>query len=394
MTQTNYIDNHQDADDELAAFNKEHSGAGNSFLELFEDTIHADSPYVVPHIESATPDIVSEPLHYENIELVFEDHNEPLRYIGRSEITGRPLPHAFLLDAFDIGIDDNALDSPSVYSGSSGLTFSDSIELAIKLIDEHYDYYGSMFSREMLEDIEGMKHLQSSLLVKSYATPGPHALTPIMGVNALSIALRRISLSRDYGSDVGNIFEPTKLKDNPDAVFTFDYISFASMLPRQHYMDAIFLSDHEEDEDYYIEEQAAYGVVVNISCIHKDEFPDYKPNIDPNPFQWVGMGHEATPPMWASLLHNHFADNEDYQVAAKACLQYPDIFAFWLAVASGLKLNCFTSFNANASSFHELSFEDKSRALSEIMPLVESVSLKMQTNDFLLQTPLINLYEL
>lgn len=394
MTHANYINTQAAANEALAAFNAQNSVTTNILLDLFKSSPSNDSPYFAGFIESASQDIPQEILHYENIELVFEDHEEELRYIARSEVSGRPLPHALVLDAFEIGIDDNALDAPAIASASSDLNFSDSLTLAVNLIDQHFEYYGSMFGREMQGDIHGMKHLQSAFLVKSYSTPGPHLFTPIMGINALSIALERITLTRDSDVEIGNIFAPTKLKDDPESVFSFDYVGHVALLPRHHYIDAVFLGDHIEDEDFYVEEQAAYAANVTLSCIHKDELPDFKPFIDENPFQWAGTGHQGLPSMWPSLVHNHFADNSDYEVAAKACLAYPDVFAFWLAASSGLSMSAFTSFNGTASDFHELSVEDKSVALFEMMPLIEHTSLKMQNNAFLLQTPLINLYEL
>lgn len=394
MNHANYIDTQIAADEALAAFNEENSATTNPFLELFKHSVSNDSPYVTTSVESASQEIPQEILHYENIELVFEDHEEELRYIARSEISGRPLPHALVLDAFEIGIDDNALDTPSIHSASSDLAFSDSVSLAVNLIDQHFDYYGSMFSREMQGDIHDMPHLQSAFLVKSYSTPRPHLFTPITGINALSIAIERIALSRDSDVEVGNIFAPTKTKENPESLFSFDYIGHVALLPRQHYIDAMFLGDHIEDEDFYVEDQAAYAANVTLSCINKDELPDFKSFIDENPFQWVGTGHQGLPSLWPSLVHNHFADNADYEIAAKACISYPDVFAFWLAASSGLSITAFTSFNGSASDFHDLSIEDKSAALCEMMPLIEYVSLKMQNNTFLLQTPLINLYEL
>lgn len=394
MTQANYIDTQEAVADRLTAFNKESSATSNSFLELFKDSINNPSPYASTHIESASQDIPVETLHYENVELVFEDHEEPTRYIARSEITGRPLPNAFILDAFDIDIDDNALDSPAVFSHSSDLSTDDLLSQAITLIDEHYDYYGAMFSRELVEDVNGMAHLQSALLVRSYSTPRPHLFTPIMGVNALNIALKRVAYSRESEVELGNIFTPTKVKEDPSAVFFFDYVGHAASIPRQHYIDAIFLGDHVDDEDSYVENEAAIAVVATITCLDKDELPDFRPYVDSNPFQWVGLGHQAVPAMWPSLIHNHFADNEDYELASKACLKYSDVFAFWLAASSGLALSAFSSFNSSTSDFHDLSVENKTRALLEMMPLVENIALKMQSSDFLLQTPLINLYEL
>lgn len=394
MNHANYIDTQIAANEALAAFNEENSATTNPFLEIFKLSVINDSPYIATSVESASQEIPQEILHYENAELIFEDHEEALRYVGRSEISGRPLPHALVLDAFDIGIDDNALDTPAIYSASSDAKFSDSVSLAIKSIDQHFEYYGSMLSREMQGDIHGMSHLQSAFLVKSYSTPRPHLFTPIMGINALSIALERIAISRDSEAEIGNIFAPTKLKNDPESVFSFDYIGHVALLPRQHYVDAIFLGDHVEDEDFYVEEQAAYAANITLSCIQKDELPDFQTFIDENPFQWVGAGHQGIPSMWASLVHNHFADNIDYEVAAKACISYPDVFAFWLAASSGLSMSAFSSFNGTTSDFHDLSFDDKSAALFEMMPLVEYISLKMQNNKFLLQSPLINLYEL
>lgn len=394
MNHANYIDTQIAANEALAAFNEENSVTSNPFLELFKLSVANDAPYATTSIESASQEIPQEILHYENIELVFEDHEEELRYIAMSEISGRPLPHALVLDAFEIGIDDNALDSPAIHSASSDLRFSDAVNLAINLIDQHFDYYGSMFSREMQGDIHGMSHLQSAFLVKSYSTPRPHLFTPIMGINALSIALERIAISRDSDVEVGNIFAPTKVKNDPESIFSFDYVGHVALLPREHFVDAVFLSDHIENEDFYVEEQAAYGVNVTLSCIQKDELPDFETFIDENPFQWIGAGHQGIPSVWSSLVHNHFADNIDFEVAAKACISYPDVFAFWLAASSGLSMSAFSSFNGTASDFHDLSVEDKSAALFEMMPLVEHISLKMQNNAFLLQTPLINLYEL
>lgn len=366
-----------------------------SFLDLFQYSLDNPSPLPLSSITNSYVDdgFTAPNLPYENIGLIFEDHKESIKLIDRIEVNGRPLPHALILDAFDISLDDNAIDSPALHSASSDLSMYDSLNAAIKSIANHYSYYDSMFSRDVFEDTSSFPHLQSALLVQSYSMPLPHLYTPIMGINALNIALLRISTDRDNDIEVGNIFVPAKLKDDEDAAFSYEYIGHAAFIERQHYMDGIYLSDHEEDEDIYAETAGAIGVVIGMNCLNKDTYPDFKSTLSEHPFLSIGSGYQGLPPIWLSLVYSHYSEDDKFSRAYAACSEYEDVFLFWLAASSGLPLIAFQSFNSQVSDFHELSDELKIKALIDMMPMVESIALKMQSSNFLQQTPLTHLYE-
>lgn len=323
-------------------------------------------------------------LPYENIFNIFDDHNVELGYVYGDQINGRPVPHATIIDALDTN------DGKLVRSLDTDFDLNDLIDNTIALIDEHYRYYGAMLNQKVFSDVRGFEHLQSALLVRSYVKPRPPFYTPIMGVNALNIAITRIRSQRNAIYSVGNVLSPKKQDKEDGMVFTYEYLGYS---PFNYDPHVLGIRDVHDREATFLDEFLAFGVLMKLDCWVRGKHPDFPSSLSEKPFRLIGEGYQNIPTNWSVILLNYYLNISEFSRSILACVKYKDIFLFWLAASSGLPLTCFQSFENDVSEYHNLPKSIKRRVIRDMMPLVENASLKMQSNEYLAQTPLINLYE-
>lgn len=323
-------------------------------------------------------------LPYENIFNIFDDHNVELGYVYGDQINGRPVPHATIIDALDTN------DGKLVRSLDTDFDLNDLIDNTIELIDEHYRYYGAMFNQKVFSDVRGFEHLQSALLVRSYVKPRPSFYTPIMGVNALNIAITRIRSQRNAIYSVGNVLSPKKQDKEDGVVFTYEYLGYS---PFNYDPHVLGIRDVHDREATFSDEFLAFGVLMKLDCWVRGKHPDFPSFLSEKPFRLIGEGYKNIPTNWSVILLNYYLNISEFSRSILACVKYKDIFSFWLAASSGLPLTCFQSFENDVSEYHNLPKSIKRGIIRDMMPLVENASLKMQSNEYLAQTPLINLYE-
>ena len=327
----------------------------------------------------------SQDLPYENIFNIFDNYNVELGYISDEQINGRPVPHATIIDALET--DDGKL----VKSLDTDLDLDEMVDYAINLIDEHYRYYGSMFNQKVFSDAGDFNHFQSALLVPSYIKSRPPIYTPIIGVNALNIAIIRLRTQRNTTFPVGNVLSPKKYREEDTTLFTYDYLGYS---PFSYEPNAAGIRDihdrvytHTNPDDF-----SAFGIVIKLDCLPKGSYPDYPSHLSEKPFRWIGIGYQDIPSNWSTILFNYYLGISEFSRSILTSVKYKDVFLFWLAASSGLPLSIFKSFENEISDYHAFSRDIKADIIRDMMPLVENASLNMQSDEYLRQTPLINLY--
>lgn len=327
----------------------------------------------------------SQDLPYENVFNIFGHYNVELGYITAEQVNGRPVPHATIIDALET--DSGKL----VKSLDTDLDLAEMIDNAINFIDEHYQHYGSMFNQKVFSDARDFKHLQSALLVRSYIKSRPPIYTPIMGINALNIAIIRLRTQRDTTLSVGNVLSPKKQERGDAVLFTYDYLSYS---PFSYDPNVIGIRDVHDREHTYTNpgEFSAFGIVIKLDCLAKGNYQDYSSHLSEKPFRWIGIGYQDIPSDWSTILLNYYLNINEFSKSVLMSVKYKDVFLFWLAASSGLPLSIFKSFENEISDYHNLPKATKADIIRDMMPLIENASLNMQSEEYLKQTPLINLY--
>lgn len=322
---------------------------------------------------------------------ILENFQEEASYISLIEKTGRPFPNSLILKGLQS-------DLSLVKSASADVSFDDMLDDMLDLIEDHYDSYGSMFSQEVFDDLSEFDHLQSGVTVPSFSANSHPKTTPLMGLSALSVALKRLKAGREEPyKTAGNLLLLVE-QDNEDEIsFSHTLVGHGSLCTFTSYLNEIglqslsLLTSDDEDYDSYYDQLAGIHITIDTLCPAYGETLSFKSTVAEKPF--VFLGYAEMPTMWASILSTHYVSNIDFQKSADYVLKYQDIFSFWLAASSGIPLNYFHSFKGRVSSFHKLPHQQKIEVLVSLAPLIDDAALNMQSLDYLATSPLLNIYE-
>lgn len=324
---------------------------------------------------------------------IFESFNETPAYIPATEVIGRPIPHVLIFHGL-------AEDMVVVSSDDADMSFQDGLYEAVDLIQEHYDEYGAMFTQDVFDDLAEFDNLQSGMFLPHHSPTSTPKTMPIMGVPALSIALKRLKSAADEPyTTAGNLLSLDSFENDDNVSFQHTLIGHGSLGPKATYrneMGSAVYSLIEEDgydyyDDFYPDMQAGIHINAKMNCPAHGETLSFKSTVTDTPFQFLGFSE--IPTMWTSILMSHYAGPVEFKKAYDTTSKYQDVFFFWLAAASGMPLSNFRSLIDRTSDFHDLSRDEKADVLKKIAVLVDDAALPMQNDDFLETSPLINIYD-
>lgn len=322
---------------------------------------------------------------------ILDSYQEEVSYISLMEKTGRPFPNAVLLQGLQS-------DLSLIKSASADMFFDDMLDEVLELINEHYEDYGAMFTQEVFDELSEFEHLQSGIIVPAYNANSHPETTPIMGLSALNLALKRLKAGREEPfKTAGNLLVLGSESNEDDISFAHTLVGHGSLCTFTTYLNEIGLqslslltSDDDGYDDYY-DQLAGIHITADTLCPAYGETLTFQSTVAQKPLSF--LGYTQMPTMWGSILSTHYVNNDDFQKASNLVLKYQDVFYFWLAAASGMSLDYFQSFNGRTSAFHNLPEAQKAEVLITMAPLVDDAALNMQSLDYLATSPLLNIYE-
>lgn len=322
---------------------------------------------------------------------ILESYQEEVGYISMMEKTGRPFPNAIILQGLQS-------DLSLIKSASADKSFDDMLDEVLELIDEHYEDYGAMLTQEVFDDLTDFDHLQSGIIVPSFSSNSHPETTPIMGLGAFNVALKRLKVGREEPvKTAGNLLVLSSETNEDDIAFAHTLIGHGSLCTFTSYLNEIglqslsLLTPDDDDYDDYYDQLAGVHITAATLCPAYGETLTFRSTVAERPLEFLGF--TQMPTMWGSVLSTHYVSNADFQKSSNLISKYQDVFYFWLAAASGMPLEHFHSFKDRTSSFHSLPEAQKAEVLINMAPLVDDAALNMQSLDYLATSPLLNIYE-
>ncbi|MGP9666990.1 hypothetical protein [Psychrobacter sp. AOP31-A1-22] len=328
---------------------------------------------------------------YADILYILESYQEKVGYISMMEKTGRPFPNAVILEGLQS-------DLFLIKSASADMSFDDMLDEVLELIDEHYEDYGAMLTQDVFDDLSDFDHLQSGIVVPPFSSNSHPETTPIMGLSAFNIALKRLKVGREEPvKTAGNLLMLSSETNEDDISFAHTLVGHGSLCAFTSYLNEIglqslsLLAPGEDGYDDYYDQLAGVHITAATLCPTYGETLNFQSTVAEKPLEFLGF--TQMPTMWGSILSTHYASNADFHKSSDLILKYQDVFYFWLAAASGMPLEYFHSFKGRTSSFHKLPEAQKAEVLINMAPLVDDAALNMQSLDYLATSPLLNIYE-
>lgn len=322
---------------------------------------------------------------------ILESYQEEVSYISLMEKTGRPFPNSVILRGLQS-------DLSLIKSASAEVSFDDLIDETLELIDEHHEDYGAMFTQDVFDDLSDFDHLQSGIAVPSFSTNSHPETTPIMGLSAFNVALKRLKVKRENpDKTAGNLLVLTSEDNEDDISFAHTLVGHGSLCTYTSYLNEIglqslsLLDPGDDGYDDYYDQLAGIHITADTLCPAYGETLTFQSTVAKKPLEFLGFAQMPT--MWGSTLSTHYVSNEAFQKSSNLILRYQDVFYFWLAAASGVPLDHFHAFKGRSSSFHKLPEAQKAEVLINMAPLIDDAALNMQSLDYLATSPLLNIYE-